>query len=67
MISLESGGFVLDDGPALQIPSSSPANDVHNVKDSTCINVTSSDDPTAAYVFSFEIPLQFVLGVSTRS
>ena len=67
VISLESGGFVLDDGPALQVRSGSPTNDVHNVKDSTCVNVTSSDVPTTAYVFPSEIPLQFVPSVSTRS
>ena len=33
VISLESGGFVLDDGPALQVPLGSPTNDVHNGKD----------------------------------
>ena len=48
MISLESGGFVLDDGPALQVPLGSPANDVHNGKDSTCAKDTSNDVPTTA-------------------
>ena len=67
VISLESGGFVLDDGPALQIRLGPPANDVHNGKDSTCANDTSSDVPTTAYVFPLEIPLQFAPGVSTRS
>ena len=52
MISLESGGFVLDNGPAFD-----PANDVLNVKDSNCVNVISSNVPKSAYVFPFEIPL----------
>ena len=67
VISLESSGFSLDDGPALEVPLIAPANDVPNVKDSTCVNVTSSNVPKSAYVFPPEIPLQFVSGVSTRS
>ena len=67
VISLESSGFVLDDRPALQVPSGFPTNDVHNVKDYTCVNDTSSDVPTIAYVFPSKILLQFVPGVSTRS
>ena len=67
VISLESSGFVLDDGPALQVPLGSPANDVYNGKDSACAKDTSSDVPTTAYVFLSEIPLQFAPGVSTRS
>ena len=67
VISLESSGFVLDDGPAFEVPLGSPANDVHNDKDSTYAKDTSSDVPTTAYVFPSEIPLQFAPGVSTRS
>ena len=67
VISLESGGFVLDDKPTLQVPLGSPANDVHNGKDSTCAKDTSNDVPTTAYVFPSEIPLQFAPGVSTKS
>ena len=62
VILLECGGFVLDDGPTF-----TPANDVPNVKDSSCVNVTSSDVPKSAYIFPSEILLQFVPDVSTRS
>ena len=48
VISLESVGFVLDDGPALQVLLGSLANDVHNGKDSIYINDTSNDIPTTA-------------------
>ena len=67
MISLESSGFVMDEGFALEVPTFTLAHDVPNVKYSSCINVTSSDIPKSAYVFPSKIPLQFVPGVSTRS
>ena len=53
-------------GLVLEVPALAPTNDISNVKDSNCVNVTSSDVPKSAYVFPSEILLQFVPGVSTR-
>ena len=51
VISLESGGFILEDVLALKVRAVAHVSNVLDIKDSSCVNVTSNDIPKNAYLF----------------
>ena len=64
IISLQLGGFVLEDGHTLQDPVPSPFTAVVSLNDADVGDVVTLKDPPTTALFLLDVALQFNLGLS---